>query len=60
MYSSDFGGVLVWKTIEGHWLPVEYMSHHFLSPELNYGVTKRDLLVVLLGLKRWCHYLLVF
>ena len=52
------GGSLVQRTLEGHWLPVEYISHQFLAPESNYSATKYNLLAVLLALGRQHHYLL--
>ena len=54
MDASDFacGDVLVKKTREGHWLPVEYISHWFSTPESDYSVINCELLAVLLGQER--------
>ena len=58
--ANDFacGDALAKQAMVGHWLPVKHMTHWFSAPDLNYSATKVKLLEVLLGLERWCYYLL--
>jgi predicted aspartyl protease len=52
------GAILTQCDDEGNEHPVAYFSRCFSKTECNYCVTRRELLAILLALRRWRHYLM--
>ena len=51
------GATLVQPGDDSKMLPVEYLSHRLSAAERNYDATDREFVAILVGLRRWRHYL---
>lgn len=51
------GYILMQKDEKGKEYLIGYGSHKFKKAELNYGITERELLAIVLGVERYEHYL---
>lgn len=57
--ASDIGvGAILLQIQEGQWHVIEYSSKTLTSAERNYTVTEKECLAILVGLRKFRHYLL--
>ncbi len=56
--SEGVVGAVLSQQQNGIWQPVAFMLNSLTATERNYKIYDKELLVIMLALSEWCHYLM--